>query len=617
MMRTYSFVAVVCLGGVALAQQPRDAARAATGTAVLSGTVVADEAGGRPIRRAIVNLNQSSSDLRLSRMTVTDDAGRFVFRQLPAGNMSLSVSKPGYITSSFGAKRAGGTGVPIALADGQRVDNIAIKLSRGSVITGTIVDQTGKPMPSTSIRLMQSRLVNGERVLTPSYGSGGSLMTTDDRGTYRIWGLLPGEYAVAATPTRTAPGGEVRLLTAAEWQWAERYGPGGAPDAPSPPVLGPTVAYAAVYYPGTTDPTAAGLVTVAAGQERAGIDFAVQLVNTARIEGVVLDADGRPASGVQVSVLPRGSGSDALTEMIMIDTLFMSMSLSGNRSGADGKFALQGIPPGDYVLSARVVPAAGRGRAGGGGAGTAPAAGQWASADVSVNGRDLTDVRLTLAEGMRVTGRIGFDATTLQPPQDFSRMQVRLIPAQTSAISIISSMSNVVAPDGTFTITGVTPGQYRIGASAGLASSSGPSWGMRSAMLNGRDAADVLFDVKPGQDISGVIVTFTDTTSEILGTLFDAAGRPTSDLSIIVFGADRATWFQGSRRLRPPVRPASDGKFRVTVSAAGEYYLAALTDYEPNDWYNPQFLEQVAASAMKVTVGPGEKKTQDLKIAGG
>jgi len=65
------------------------------------------------------------------------------------------------------------------------------------------------------------------------------------------------------------------------------------------------------------------------------------------------------------------------------------------------------------------------------------------------------------------------------------------------------------------------------------------------------------------------------------------------------------------------VRPANDGVFKLTNVLAGEYFLAALSDFEMADVFKPEFLEQVAAVAMKITIGEGEKKVQDLKIAGG
>ena len=123
-------------------------------------------------------------------------------------------------------------------------------------------------------------------------------------------------------------------------------------------------------------------------------------------------------------------------------------------------------------------------------------------------------------------------------------------------------------------------------------------------------------EVKPGDTLSGLVVTFVDQASEIAGTLFDAAGRPTPEFSIVVFATDRALWSQLSRRIRA-TRPASDGTFKITGLPAGTYHLAAVTDYEPNEIYDPAFLELLQGASYKITLGDGEKKRQDLKVAGG
>ena len=48
---------------------------------------------------------------------------------------------------------------------------------------------------------------------------------------------------------------------------------------------------------------------------------------------------------------------------------------------------------------------------------------------------------------------------------------------------------------------------------------------------------------------------------------------------------------------------------------AGDYYLAALTDADLDDWQSPAFLAQAIAAGVKVTLGDGETKTQDVKIS--
>ena len=115
-----------------LGAQSREAAPnrvSMTGTASISGRVtgtMADVAGALP-----------------SRMAVTDDAGRFTVRNLPAGRFNVSASRPPYLSTSYGAKRLArpgmvSTGTPIALADGQKIADVMIKMAPGAVITGVV-----------------------------------------------------------------------------------------------------------------------------------------------------------------------------------------------------------------------------------------------------------------------------------------------------------------------------------------------------------------------------------------------------------------------------------------------------------------------------------------------
>src|SRR5262249_22226116 len=158
------------------------------------------------------------------------------------------------------------------------------------------------------------------------------------------------------------------------------------------------------------------------------------------------------------------------------------------------------------------------------------------------------------------TGRVVFDGTTLQPPTDLSRVSVRLAAAPTTGVTVsVGGGSAPVAADGTFKLEGVTPGRYLLSASAptGAPAASG-TWTVRSAMVDGVDAADKGFEIKPRQNIGNIVITLTDRASEISGTILDAAGHPTPEFSIIVFSTDRTMWSQRSRRIRSPVRASND-----------------------------------------------------------
>jgi hypothetical protein len=623
--------AIVTLAAGLVAQTPaRDAVvKPSVGTATITGTVVANEPNGRPIRRATVTLSSVGVALAVPRMTATDDAGRFAFTRLPAGNYSAPRAlRPGYVGATYGEKRTGGIGTPITLAEGQRV-TIAFKLLRGAVITGTVFDQGNKPAAQTTVQATQIRVVDGERTAQNAYlGSGG---TTDDRGVYRIYGLPPGDYVVSVSP-RLSVSGEVRPITEEEITWARQQmqPSGAAPTAgaapasaiSAPPRPGQAVAYAPVYYAGATDPASASLVTLTAGQERSGVDFNVQFVATARISGTVVDQNGQPPLSAQMNVISRADSSNTMLSMsaMMLDSMLMMRP-----TVVDGAFSLAGVKPGEYTVTARAAarpaagsapPAAPSGRAGGA---AAPMT-LWASADITVDGTDQSGIALRLQPGMTISGRIVFDGTTLQPPADLSRATIRLSTAPNpSGVTVsVNVPSAQPTADGTFALEGVTPGRYLLSASAPAATPvPGTTWVVRSAMVGRTDAADAAFEVRPNEDISGAIITFTDKSAELSGTIQDAAGHPTPEFSIFLFPTDKSMWSQRSRRLRPPVRASTEGKFKFANLLPGEYYLAALSDFEPNDYGKPAFLEQVALAAMKVTIAEGEKKVQDVKIAGG
>jgi hypothetical protein len=607
----------LCLfaSGVIAQQTNRDGRTPPTvtvGTAELAGTVVEDGPDARPLRRVTVTISLSSASAPSpQRVIATDDRGRFRFPNLPAGTYSAPrLTKPGYVSAAYGEKRVGGIGTPVTLAEGQRL-TIAMKMLKGAVITGTIRDQ-GRPVPQTQVQATLVRVVNGERL--PGSSMGLNSNTTDDQGTFRIYGLAPGSYAVIATPrlTGTLGGQDVRPITEQELQWAQQQVQGRnatamTPSSNVPPKPAQAIAYAPVYYPGTAHPASAALVSVSAGEERSGVDFDVQYVSTARVEGVVRDLDGQPVRTGQVNLIPKMADNSLITDSFFVLDSMMMM----RPTLTDGKFSLGGLRPGAYIVTVQT------GGVQAGRAAMPPSEPLWGRADIDVDGVDLSGIEIRLERGMDLAGRIAFESDTLAPPVDLSTVNVRPFTAPTTGITVTVNLpTGQVEKDGTFNLKGMAPGRYLISANA-PSGKPGATWLLKSARLGQADVADIPFEVVPGQNVSDVVLTFTDKVAEVSGTLRDATGTPTPALSIMLFSTDRTQWHQRSRRLRAPVRAATNGTFKFTNLLAGEYYIAALSDFEPRDVYKPDFLDQVAAAAMKITVAEGEKKVQDIKIAGG
>ncbi len=83
---------------------------------------------------------------------MTDDEGRYAFTELAAGRYAISVSKTGHVGVTYGQTRPGRPGTPIQLTDGQKFA-ANLQLPRGSVITGTVVDEYGESTAGTQVRV--------------------------------------------------------------------------------------------------------------------------------------------------------------------------------------------------------------------------------------------------------------------------------------------------------------------------------------------------------------------------------------------------------------------------------------------------------------------------------
>jgi len=615
-------------------QQPRDPRErvptVVVGKGTISGRVVVADSG-QPARRARVTLS-GGTEVGGSRSLMTDDLGRFAFNALPEGRFNLSASKPGHLNASYGQRLLGRPGTPIQLADGQRLE-VQLQMSRGGVITGTVLDEHGEAIPNTPVRALRYVMQSGQRTLQ----SAGNAQT-DDRGVYRIYGLQPGDHIVYATPRNSAATEvadrmreELKVLT-------ERMQTPSASNQPEAQAMLDKISemrgmvpssdeaisgYAPVYYPGTTAPSSAVTVTVGPGEEKGNIDFQYQVVPIARVEGIVTSTAAQTPANIQITLVNTAFGAPGI-------------SPGSARADAQGAFRISNVPPGQYTLVARATIGGreggppGRGAPPGGRGEMTPGRGRamnmtetmmpppeltrlWATADVTVDGRNVSNVVLTLQPGMTVSGRIAFEGTTQQPPADLTRLRVNLAPVVMPGTSgeITSPASGRVDAEGRFTISSVVPGRYRLSAS-----SAGYGWFLGSSTLDGQDSLDFPVEVKPNQSITGAVVTFVDRQTELAGTIANERAQPASDYSLIVYPADQRYWTPQSRRIQS-TRPATNGRFSFLNLPPGDYKIAPVLDPEPGSWFDPAFLQQLDNTAVRVSLGEGEKKEQNLRVPSG
>jgi Carboxypeptidase regulatory-like domain len=218
----------------------------ASGKYSLSGTV-SNSVTGAPISRALVQLVAASA-----RSTLTDNQGRFHFEELPASDVTLSARKPGFFSEQEVAQ-SGSAATPETFHLGQDTPVAALKLTPEGVIFGRM-SSDGQPVEAVPVKLISPRIRDGRKVWEQS-----GYATPDEDGDFRISGLLPGTYYIAAGPNASLS--SLGINTQAS-------------------------GYSEVFYPGVSDIASAEPFELAAGQQ-VEADFSLKPERVFQVSGTI------------------------------------------------------------------------------------------------------------------------------------------------------------------------------------------------------------------------------------------------------------------------------------------------------------------------------------------
>ena len=170
-------------------------AASALHAAVIRGVVV-EHSSGKPLARAQIVLAPLPGTPGQSQGIRTNTYGNFEFYGLPAGAYLISASRRGFPPVQYGQKNWRAAGTPVVVAEDQS-SFLNIRMPRFGAITGTVVDENDVGMPD-------------HEVVAYQYGKPPRLMAraqADDRGVFRISGLLPGRYLVRTVARLYEDGG--------------------------------------------------------------------------------------------------------------------------------------------------------------------------------------------------------------------------------------------------------------------------------------------------------------------------------------------------------------------------------------------------------------------------
>ena len=617
-------IALVLALNVANAGQvgPTSGAPPGPRTGMLVGQVI-DAATGQPASEAIVTLSMPKYQPDLPTTpkgrVMADGEGRFFFTDLPAGEYYLQSTKDGYASGSYGQRKPSASGQRVTLGEGQRRTDIELPVWKYAVIAGTVVDEAGEPVVGIAVKALARNVVAGRT----RYGNvdviSEPVATTDDRGMFRLAQLSPGNYVVFVPSTQTTvpaarlENPDAALRTDLFWGGIQEMTPLGQPRTlqmgefalmtqnrvlipPPPASSGRMQVYRTTFFPAAATAGAATPVTVKAGEERTDLTINLRPGPAMRVSGRLVTPDGSTPPPMMIRLVGEAM-TDVTTFGLPSGPNDVGLETVTGLSDSRGRFMLLGVPPGEYILQhanrflARPLQ---QGK---------PS--YWVSQPITVGREDVSDLAVQLRPALRVEGRFEFRRYCAQvtPPPRIGGMAFETVSGEPGQF-----FAEVDREELTFA-TVAAGGRYI----ARPAETGG--WFVHSVTLDSKDVTDRSIDLQ--SDATSFVVTYTDRSSKVSGTVTDAGGAPSATAVVLAFPIDQQRWsgYGGSPRTLKSSFTTRAGVYTFEHLPPGDYYLIAVENADADGWQDPSRLEALATRATRLSVAASDSlKTLDLRV---
>ena len=324
----------------------------------------------------------------------------------------------------------------------------------------------------------------------------------------------------------------------------------------------PTLVYAPQFYPGVPDTNGATRLGVTPGTETQGVDFQVHRVSgvTVRVRVDAPDPSVLQNGNVQVMLLPPS-----------LDP-FESGGLGASLDQRTGEFQIRSVRPGSYVVIVYTV-------------GSGPF--YQARLPLQIGATAPDPVHVTLAPASEMSGTLEVEGDNPPAPEGLS---VVLEPL--SNLPFPRPPQARVSKDGAFTVTGLTPGRWR------LVLAGGPY--VKSLSIGARDASPYGFDLAPGA--AGPIRILASTkTGQVQAAVSATSGGEAINFLLVPADLDRID----SGLVR--ASPGGSGQATLAGVVPGRYRLFAFD--APPRWdlqELPEVLAALESHAQLVEVGEGQ-----------
>jgi protocatechuate 3,4-dioxygenase beta subunit len=547
--------------------------------------IVVSAAGSEPLRGARVTLSASEAERRSTRnyTASTDGNGHFLISDIAPGRYVFRASKPGFVAQSYRPASSAADTI-LELFGGQKLDTVQFKLGRAGVILGRVTDEYGEPVVGAQVEALVSKFGGG--ILGSSLLKGQwipvKVASTNDLGEFRLFGLNPGSYYVAAIDSGLPELGEATgigfaiasavISNEATAISTEGEGSGsGMVSYDTHEIAGDSSAANAhppVYYPGVTRREEAEKIRLSAGQETR-LDISLRAEKTVTVSGRVLDIKGKPAA--QTTVLLRSQNLEAM----------LSSLRNAAVTDAQGKFEIKGVMPGSYTATATS---------------TLDLKGLWAEQPLEVAGEDVAGIQLQLSGGVKLSGKLLPGAAG---DVDLTTMSIFLAPPGGLEHSGLAD----VKKDGDFSFPDLRSTTYSL-----LVNNVPDGWYVSSASFGGDNVLENGLRLSDGIGARTLDITVKPGAGQVDGIVIKG-DDPVPGATVKLLPEHASPYRQDLSRTAPTDQR---GRFIIKNVVPGSYRLLAVAGKDDGD--DDDDSPEDSSSGTSLALAEKESKTVQLKL---
>jgi protocatechuate 3,4-dioxygenase beta subunit len=464
---------------------------------------------GKPARGVFVTLRrmEAADGYEVLPRAITDQDGLYRITNIAAGSYEVTpFTLPFVLTETTARSKA------VIIGEAENVEDINFSLLRGGVITGKVTDADGHPVIQQTITLFRADAFEQRSPQRRQIYQVASA-ATDDRGIYRMFGLAPGRYKVAA---------------------------GRGDETFSPSILPGRASFQQVFHPDVTDQAKATIIEVNEGSEATNIDITLgRAMPTFSASGRIIDEQqGLPFPYVRFGLQRLKAQSSEYVQPQMT-------------TNSNGDFIIEGLIPGKYAVIVNMPNSDVRAE----------------SATFEIIDADVSGITIKMSKGASLAGTVVLEQEDRSAWAKLVQMRLSaFVPNEDGSAAMNRSSSASIGGDGSFRIGGLPAGiaNFFLSGRPGNPQATGFTISRveRDGVVHQRG-----IEIKEGEEVTGIRVVMAYGNATLRGIVNLENGTLPANGSIFV-RITRAG--EMSSNIRPP-RVDARGHFLIQGIPGGLY----------------------------------------------